>query len=137
MKNRPSPQPSRSFDVRPALRASSNRIPLSQLVHQGQKAVTLLSKARMGELINTAVRELVERERAAAAARAKPAPPPKDEKSAVEQLKELVQEYEETARAKTELETSRQSLLQELDELRREFERQKARAEGPIEDDLD
>jgi DNA-binding transcriptional regulator YbjK len=127
----------RPIDVPGALLAASSRVPVAQLAQQGKKTISLLSRVRMAELINNAVRQLVDRFRDEAAAAAVPLAAPSGERSAVENLQELLQQYEETSKAKADLESSRQLLHQELDELREHIAHEKARAEGLIEEDSD
>jgi hypothetical protein len=128
--------PNRLIDVRKALLASSNRVQVAQLARQGKKTVSLLSKERMADLIDQAVRQLVGRFRDAAIG-ATPVVAPSDDKNAVEKLQELLQTYEETSKAKADLEVSRQVLHEELDDIRKSIAHEKARAEGLIEEDLD
>jgi hypothetical protein len=126
----------RLVDVRQALVASSNRVQVAQLARQGKKTVSLLSKERMADLINQAVRQLVGRFRDAAAG-ATPVVAPSNDKSAVEKLQELLQTYEETSKAKADLEVTRQLLHDELEDIRWSIAHEKARAEGLIEEDLE
>jgi hypothetical protein len=136
-RNRPAAaENSRLIDVRHALLASSSRVQVAQLAKQGKKTISLLSKERMAELINQAVRQLVNRFRDAAAG-ATPVIAPSNDKSAVEKLQELIQDYEETSKAKADLEVSRQVLHDELEEIRKHIALEKARAEGLIEEDLE
>jgi hypothetical protein len=128
--------PNRLIDVRKALLASSNRVQVAQLARQGKRTVSLLSKERMAELIDQAVRGLVGRFRDAAIG-ATPVVAPSNDKSAVEKLQELLQQYEETSKAKADLEVSRQVLHEELDDIRQSIAHEKARAEGLIEEDLE
>jgi hypothetical protein len=128
--------PNRLIDVRKALLASSNRVQVAQLARQGKKTVSLLSKERMADLIDHAVRQLVGRFRDAAIG-ATPVVAPSDDKNAVEKLQELLQTYEETSKAKADLEVSRQVLHEELDDIRKCIAHEKARAEGLIEEDLE
>jgi hypothetical protein len=128
---------SRMIDVQGALLAASSRIPVAQLAHQGKQTISVLSRNRMAELINNAVRQLVNRFRDEAAAGAAPVVAPTVERSAVEKLQELLQQYEETSKAKADLEVSRQLLHRELDDIREHIAHEKARAEGLIEEDFD
>lgn len=134
--NPPAPNEARPLDLELALRASSSRLTLSQLARQGRHTVSLLSKERMGELINRAVRDLIEQHRAEARKRrhAVDEPPPR---SAVDSLRELVREVDGINRAKADLEQSRDSLNAELAELRRDLELEKRRALEEREDALD
>jgi hypothetical protein len=126
----------RLIDVRRALLASSNRVQVAQLARQGKKTVSLLSKDRMADLINQAVRQLVGRFRDATAGPT-PVVGPSSDASAVEKLQELLQQYEETSKARADLEVTRQVLHEELDDIRRCIAQEKARAEGLIEEDLE
>ena len=47
--------PNRLIDVRKALLASSNRVQVAQLARQGKKTVSLLSKERMADLVDSAL----------------------------------------------------------------------------------
>jgi predicted RNase H-like nuclease (RuvC/YqgF family) len=132
----PSPDAPRSIDVRRVIAAASHRATLDQLTSQGRTTVSLLSKARMGELIDRAIRDLVEHYRDEARNR-KTRPEEPLEKSAYESLQELIKEVESANQAKAELEGSRQSLLSELGELRDALAREKRRAEEEHEDALD
>src|SRR5437870_13524822 len=73
----------RLIDVRRALLASSSRVQVAQLARQGKRTISLLSKERMGDLINQAVHQLVGRFRDAAAG-ATPVIAPSGDKSAFE-----------------------------------------------------
>jgi hypothetical protein len=125
----------RLIDVRRALLASSSRVQVAQLARQGKKTISLLSKDRMAELINQSVRQLVGRFRDVAAG-ATPTIAPSSDRSAVEKLQELLQDYEETSKARADLEVTRQLLHEELDDVRKHIAYEKSRAEGLIEEDL-
>jgi len=120
------------IDVRRALLQSSSRVQVAQLAKQGRRTISLLSKERMGELIEAALRRLVERYRAVAAP-----PVPADPKDAAENVKELIHQFQETAQAKADLEVSRQVIHDELDVLRRQIAEEKASAEGRLEEQLE
>jgi hypothetical protein len=126
------PESSRMIDVRRALLQSSSRVQVAQLAKQGRRTVSLLSKERMAELIDHALRQLVDRYRAAAA----PAVAV-DPKTAAEDVKELVQQFQDTAQARADLEVSRQVIHDELDVLRRQVAHEKAVAEGRLEEQLE
>lgn len=139
MKQAPKPSPpdeSGTIDVRRALRASSRTLPISELAGEGRRTVTLLARNRISELINRAVRDLVESQREIARERTKAREVP-DEPSFFDRLQELLREVEGTNQARDELEASRKSLLGELEELRTELAREKIRASEKREDALD
>jgi hypothetical protein len=55
------------IDVKGMIRQASARVQVDQLVKQGKKYISLLSKEKMEELINQAVRNIVDKYRAMAA----------------------------------------------------------------------
>ena len=128
----PRPESSQMIDVRRALLQSSSRVQVAQLAKQGRRTISLLSKERMAELIDAALRRLVERYRAVAAP-----PVPVDPKDAAENVKELIHQFQETAQAKADLEVSRQVIHDELDVLRRQIAQEKAAAEGRLEEQVE
>jgi len=123
------PELSRMIDVRHALLQSSSRVQVAQLAKQGKKTISLLSKERMADLIDHALRQLIDRYRSAAVG---PTPAPSKDPG----VQEILQQYRDTTQAKTDLEVSRQVLHDELEELRKEVAREKAVAEGRLEEDL-
>ena len=116
-------EPTRMIDVRHALLQSSSRVQVAQLAKQGKKTISLLSKERMADLIDQALRHLVDRYRAVG-----PDPAPAKDPS----VRELVQQFQATEQAKTDLEVSRQVIHDELDVLRRQIAEEKALAEGRL-----
>jgi len=119
----------RLIDVRHALLQSSSRVQVAQLAKQGKKTISLLSKERMADLIDQALRTLVDRYRASAAPEYVPAKDPG--------VKELVEQFQATEQARTDLEVSRQVIHDELDVLRRQIAEEKALAEGRLEAAVD
>lgn len=122
------PEPTRMIDVRHALQLSSSRVQVAQLAKQGKKTISLLSKERMADLIDQALRHLVDRYRVAG-----PDPAPAKDPT----VRELVREYKETEQARTDLEVSRQVIHDELDVLRRQIAEEKALAEGRLDAAVD
>jgi hypothetical protein len=122
------PEAGHMIDVRHALLQSSSRVQVAQLAKQGKKTISLLSKERMADLIDQALRQLVERYRTAGPV----LPPAKDPN-----VRELVQQYQATQQAQTDLEVSRQVIHDELDVLRRQIAEEKALAEGRLEAEVD
>jgi len=122
------PEPTRMIDVRHALLQSSSRVQVAQLAKQGKKTISLLSKERMADLINQALHRLIERYRAVG----QELPPAKDPS-----VRELAQQFQATAQARTDLEVSRQVIHDELDVLRKQIAEEKALAEGRLEADVD
>jgi len=128
----PRPESSQMIDVRRALLQSSSRVQVAQLAKQGRRTISLLSKERIAELIDTALRRLVERYRAVAAP-----PVPVDPKDAADNVKELIHQFQETAQAKADLEVTRQVIHDELDVLRRQIAQEKAAAEGRLDEQVE
>ncbi len=131
MESEPKPESSQMIDVRRALLQSSSRVQVAQLAKQGRKTISLLSKERIADLIDHALRQLVDRYRAVAA------PVPVDPRTAADNVKELLQQFQETAQARADLEVSRQVIHDELDVLRRQIAEEKAAAEGRLEEELE
>jgi len=124
------------IDVRRALEVSSKRHTLRQLENEGRHTVAIVSRARIGELINRAVRARIQELRAADRQRAlAPAAPP--EKSYRERVEDLAREVESVRKSREALEQSRQSLLRDLAEARKELAEERARATEKREDALD
>ncbi|MFN3485233.1 MAG: hypothetical protein ACK44W_07100 [Planctomycetota bacterium] len=135
----PSPGGSRGariIDVQGMIRQASTRVRVDQLVRQGKKYISMLSRERIDELINQAVKTIVDKYRALAAGVSQ-VPVAQLQAESKQEFNELLEQYKETSRARTELEASKEALDSELTELRRELERQKALAEGRLAEDLE
>ena len=124
------------IDVKGMMRQASHRVNIDQLVKQGKKTISLLSKEKMEELINQAVKNIVDKYRAMAAGIAQ-VPVGQIEAESKAEFNELLQTYQQTAKAKSELESSKQALDGELDELRKDLEKQKALAEGRLSEEAE
>jgi hypothetical protein len=120
---------SRMIDVRHALLQSSSRVQVAQLAKQGKKTISLLSKERMADLIDQALRNLIDRYRLHPAPEFTPAKDPG--------VRELVEQFQATEQARTDLEVSRQVIHDEIDVLRRQITEEKALAEGRLEAEMD
>ncbi len=125
------PRSARIIDVQGMIRQASTRVRVDQLVRQGKKYISMLSRERIDELINQAVKTIVDKYRALAAGVSN-VPVAQLQAESKQEFNELLEQYKETSRARTELEASKEALDAELTELRRELERQKAAAEGPV-----
>ena len=123
------PEAARMIDVRRALLQSSSRVQVAQLAKQGKKTISLLSKERMADLIDQALRTLVARYRSAAGPDLPAAKDPG--------VRELVQQFKASEQARTDLEVSRQVIHDELDVLRKQIAQEKALAEGRLEAEVD
>ncbi|HZE97186.1 MAG TPA: hypothetical protein VE981_09170 [Planctomycetota bacterium] len=124
------------IDVQGMIRQSSQRVNIDQLVKQGRKTISLLSKGKMEELINQAVKNIVDKYRAMAAGVAQ-VPVGQIEAESKEEFNELLQTYQQTAKAKEELQTSKELLDGELEEMRLDLEKQKALADGRLSEDAE
>jgi hypothetical protein len=123
------PEAPRMIDVRHALQQSSSRVQVAQLAKQGRKTISLLSKERMADLIDQALRSLVDRFRATGRSDVAPAQDPN--------VRDLVDQFKATEQARTDLEVSRQVIHDELDVLRRQIAQEKALADGRLEAAVD
>lgn len=124
------------IDVKGMMRQASQRVSIDQLVKQGKKSISLLSKEKMDELINQAVKNIVDKYRAMAAGVAQ-VPVEQIQAESKDEFNELMRTYQETAKAKSQLETSKELLDGELDELRKDLEKQKALAEGRLSEEAE
>jgi len=132
---KPSGGGAKMIDVKGMMRQASSRVSIDQLVKQGKKSISLLSKEKMDELINQAVKNIVDKYRAMAAGVGVPVEQIQAESK--DEFNELMRTYQETAKAKTQLETSKELLDGELDELRKDLEKQKALAEGRLSEEAE
>src|SRR6185295_13214885 len=126
----------RMIDVKGMIRQASARVQVDQLVKQGKKYISLLSKEKMEELINQAVKNIVDKYRAMAAGVAQ-VPVAQIEAESKQEFSELLTQYQQTAKAKTDLEMSKQALDGELEELRKDLEKQKALADGRLSEEAE
>lgn len=126
----------RIIDVQGMIKQASTRVRVDQLVKQGKKYISLLSKERIEELINQAVRTIVDKYRAVAAG-VSAVPVAQIEAESKQEFGELLQQYQQTAQAKTQLEVSKSALDQELDDLRKDLERQKGLADGRLSEEIE
>src|SRR5262245_37148371 len=135
--SRPSESPGgRMIDVKGMIRQASARVQVDQLVRQGKKYISLLSKEKMEELINQAVKNIVDKYRAMAAGVVQ-VPVAQIEAESKQEFNELLSQYQQTAKAKNELESSKQALDAELDDLRQDLEKQKALADGRLNEEAE
>ena len=114
---------SRMIDVPGMLRQASTRVSVDQLVKRGKKFVALLSEEKINELINQAVRTIAIKHASPAAAA--PASVPQIAAESKQEFKELIQQYQENEKAKSELLASKENLDRELRSLREELAGQK------------
>jgi hypothetical protein len=134
--SRPAQSGTKMIDVKGMIRQASARVQVDQLVKQGKKYISLLSKEKMEELINQAVKNIVDKYRAMAAGVAQ-VPVAQIEAESKQEFSELLNQYQQTAKAKTDLESSKQALDAELEDLRKDLERQKALADGRLNEEAE
>jgi len=134
--SRPPSSAAKMIDVKSMMRQASQRVNIDQLVKQGKKTISLLSKEKMEELINQAVKNIVDKYRAMAAGVVQ-VPVEQMQAESKEEFNELMRTYQETAKAKSQLENSKELLDGELEELRKDLEKQKALAEGRLSEEAE
>jgi hypothetical protein len=120
---RPDPA-DRMLDVAGMIRQASSTVPISELLKLGKKQIQVLSQERIQELINRAVRTIVAKhiadEKMATLSAEQIAAESKSE------FQELLDLYQQSTRAKDDVERSRQSLDEEMEKLRKELEGERA-----------
>jgi hypothetical protein len=124
------------IDVQGMLRQASRRVSVDDLVKKGRKTISMLSRDKIDELINQAVKTMIDKYRAMAAGIAN-VPVAQIEAESKQEFNELLHQYQETAKAKTDLEMSKITLDVELEEMRKDLEKQKALAEGRLSEDAE
>ena len=127
---------SKMIDVQGMIRQASRRVSVDELVKKGRKTISMLSREKIDELINLAVKTMVDKYRAMAAGIAN-VPLAQIEAESKQEFNELLSQYQETAKAKTDLELTRQSLDVELEEMRKDLEKQKALADGRLSEEAE
>jgi chromosome segregation ATPase len=119
------------IDVKGMLRQASTRVSVDQLVQKGKKYISLLSKERIEEMINQAAKNIIDKYRAMAAGIAD-VPEQQIEAESKAEFNELFDQYKQTQKAKTDLEQSKAALDAEIEEMRKDLEKQKALADGKL-----
>jgi hypothetical protein len=127
---------SHMIDVQGMIRQASTRVSVDQLVKKGKKFISMLSREKIDELINQAVKNMVDKYRAMAAGIAQ-VPIAQIEAESKEEFNELLGQYQQTQKAKNDLELSKQALDGELDDLRKDLEKQKAFADGRLNEEAE
>ena len=127
------------IDVQGMIRQASRQVSVDDLVKKGRKTISMLSRGKIDELINQAVKNIADKYRAIAAgiAGAGAVPEQHMEVEAKAEFNELLLTYQQTAKAKTDLEQSKEALDHELDELRKDLEKQKALADGRLSEEAE
>jgi len=127
---------SKMIDVQGMIRQASRRVSVDQLVRKGLKTISMLSREKIDELINQSVKTMIDKYRAMAAGVVN-VPVAQIEAESKQEFSELLSQYQETAKAKSDLELSRQSLDLELEEMRKDLEKQKALADGRLSEEAE
>jgi glutamyl/glutaminyl-tRNA synthetase len=116
------------IDVEGMIRQSSIRVSVDQLIKKGKKYVHLVSREKIDELINRSVRTIVDKHRLRAA-HLNAASAAQMEAESRAEFEELLHQYQETADVKSAVEHSKQTLEQELQEIRFELAPERAEVE--------
>lgn len=124
------------LDVQGMIREASRRVSVDELVRAGKKTISLLSRERIDEMVNLAVRNIVSKYRALAAG-VDTVPQEQVEAESREEFREIYEQYRETNQAKQTLESTASAMTAEIDDLRRELETQKAIAEGRLSEEAE
>lgn len=122
-------------DVRGMIRQASRPVHVHDLVRRGTRTISVLSRQKIDEMVNLAVKNIVTKYRTLAADL--DAAPADVERESREEFTELFDSYQQTNAAKHALEQSAAGVSAELDELRAELEKQKALADGKLAEDAE
>jgi hypothetical protein len=118
------PPGARMIDVEGMIRQASTRVSVDQLIKSGKKHVNLLSRDKIDELINRSVKTIVDKHRATTAHKNAASQAQIEAESRAE-FEELLHQFQETADVKSAVEHSKQTLEQELEEIRFELDPEK------------
>ena len=136
----PAPAPSSGgadrLDVKGMIKQASTRVSVDQLVRKGTKTISLLSKDKVDLMVNQAVKTIVQKYRMLAAGFGDV----KDEeveKESQAEFNELMQQYQEANKAKSELEQSREDMAATMQMMEKELETQKAIADGKLSEEAE
>ena len=124
------------IDVQGMIRQASRQVSVDDLVKKGRKTISMLSREKIDELINQAVKTIADKYRAMAAGITN-LPVEQIEAESKQEFNELLTQYQETAKAKSDLEQSKQGLDAELEEMRKDLEKQKALADGRMSEEAE
>ena len=114
----------KTIDVQGMIRQASRRVGLDQLARQGKKYIALLSREKMADLIHQAAKTIADKYRAESGDLSA-VPADRIEAESRVEFDEILRQYELTDKAKSDVEQSKQSLVEELAGLRAELGRQK------------
>lgn len=117
-----------SLDVQGMLRQASMRVRVDQLVRNGTKFIAVLSREKIDQLINQAVRTMVDHYRGTGGV-----PLSKVEAESKREFRELFSQVQQAQKAKGDLEFSKSALDAELQELHEELEKEK---DGRLDEEL-
>ena len=118
------------------IKQASTRVSVDQLVRKGTKTISLLSKDKVDLMVNQAVKTIVQKYRMLAAGFGDV----KDEeveKESQAEFNELMQQYQEANKAKSELEQSREDMAATMQMMEKELETQKAIADGKLSEEAE
>lgn len=121
----------RLLDMQSLLRQASTRVSVDQLVQKGKRYIQVLSHDKIQELINRSVQTIVDKHLSRFSDVSEETAAKIAEESKVE-FQELLQQYKEMSRAKSDVERSRKELDEELENLRRELEAERQAASQAV-----
>ncbi|HVR87090.1 MAG TPA: hypothetical protein VMU54_22385, partial [Planctomycetota bacterium] len=114
----------RLLDMPSLIRQASTRVSVDHLVQKGKRFIHVLSNEKIQELINRSVQTIVDKHLSRYAKVSDETAAEIAEESRAE-FQELLQQYKEMSRAKSDVERSRQTLDQEFEKLRKELEEER------------
>jgi hypothetical protein len=124
------------LDVKRMIAQASTKVSVDQLVKKGTKTISLLSKDKIEAMVNQAVKNIVAKYRMLAAGLGDV----KDEeveKESQAEFNELMQQYQDAAKAKNELEQSKLDMASAMESMQKELETQKAIADGKLSEEAE
>jgi hypothetical protein len=124
------------LDVKGMIREASRRVSVQDLVKKGTKTISVLSKDKIDEMVNLAVKNIVAKYRALAAGFGDVSAEQLEKESQAE-FQDIYQQYQETNKAKQTLEQTAGAMSAEIEQLQKELQTQKSIAEGKLSEEAE
>jgi len=124
------------LDVKGMIREASRRVSVQDLVKKGTKTISVLSKDKIDEMVNLAVKTIIAKYRALAAGIGGVSEEQLEKESQAE-FQDIYQQYQETNKAKQTLEQTAGAMSAEIEQLQKELSTQKSIAEGKLSEEAE
>lgn len=121
------PQEQQPIDVEGIIKQSSASVPIDVLVKRGKTSVKMVSREKFSELINQAIRNVLRTHTGKV-----PVNEAQIEAESKQEFEELLSEYQQSLQTQQMLQSSKEEMTREMEELRAELNRQREIASKTI-----